>query len=194
MAKWIIPILIMFLLPYVMAATEIQYSEDNLTWINVTSVDEDENEGYQLNLQQDTLYFFRGRTDAGDWIYTSQRTKEGVFSMSIILAGVLGVGALVALFLILTIISARDKPFLANFYFLATFIFATVLSNLIWKVANVNSSPYEPIMFIVYRIMLIITMLMIFIVLTLVTIDAVQLRKWKGNPVDTYRDNLKENE
>ena len=73
MKKWILLIL---LLPSVMAATQIQYSEDNLTWTNVTSVNEDTNEGYQLNLQQDTLYFFRGRTDAGDWVNVSQRTRD----------------------------------------------------------------------------------------------------------------------
>ena len=41
---------------------------------------------------------------------------------------------------------------------------------------------------------MIITMLMIFVVLIMLTIEAVQLRKWKGNPVDNYRDNLRKNE
>ena len=74
MKKWIL--LTLFLFPSVMAATQIQYSEDNLTWTNVTSVNEDANEGYQLNLQQDTLYFFRGRSNSGDWVNVSQRTRD----------------------------------------------------------------------------------------------------------------------
>ncbi len=103
---------------------------------------------------------------------------------------VIGISLIVALFVFLTFATKEEKPFLANFFFLGIFIFTTVLCNLIWKMTNVNASPYEPVMLIVYRIFLIITMLMIFIVLVMVTIDAVQLRKWIGNPVDNYRDNL----
>ena len=113
-------------------------------------------------------------------------------NMLIALVG--GISLIVILFIILTFAVREDKPFLANFFFLGIFIFTTVLSNLIWKITNVNNAPYEPIMLIVYRIFLIITMLMILTVLVLVTIDAVQLRKWKGNPVDDYKDNLEENE
>ena len=113
---------------------------------------------------------------------------------SMLIALVIGVTFIVGLFIFLTFAVKEDKPFLANFFFLGIFIFTTVLSNLLWKITNINSAPYEHIMLIVYRIFLIITMLMIFIVLVLVTIDSVQLRRWKGNPVDNYRDNLKENE
>lgn len=113
---------------------------------------------------------------------------------SMLIALVIGLSLIVALFIILTFAVREEKPFLANFFFLGIFIFSTVLSNLIWKITYVNDAPYEPIMFVVYRIMLIITMLMIFIVLVLVTNDAVQIRKIKGNPIDHYHDNLGKNE
>ena len=113
---------------------------------------------------------------------------------NMLIALVIGVSIIVGLFIFLTFAVKDDKPFLANFFFLGIFIFTTVLSNLIWKITNVNSAPYEPIMFIVYQIMLIITMLMMFIVLVMLTIEVVQIRRWKGNPVDTYRDNLGKNE
>ena len=127
-------------------------------------------------------------------------STEDTFSITIqedgdmLIALVIGISLVVALFIILTFAVKEDKPFLANFFFLGIFIFTTVLSFLLWKITDVNSAPYEPVMFVVYRIFLIITMLMILIVLVLVTIDAVQLRKIKGNPVDNFRDNLGENE
>lgn len=111
---------------------------------------------------------------------------------NMLIALVIGVTFIVGLFIFLTFAVKEDKPFLANFFFLGIFIFTTVLSNLLWKITSINSAPYEPIMLIVYRLFLIITMLMIFIVLLLLTIGAVQLRRWKGNPVDNYRDNLNE--
>ncbi len=111
-----------------------------------------------------------------------------------LIALVIGVTFIVALFIFLTFAVKDDKPFLANFFFLGIFIFVTVLSNLLWKITNVNSAPYEPIMLIVYRIFLIITMLMMFIVLVMLTVEVVKIRKIAGNPVDHYRDNLGKNE
>ncbi len=111
-----------------------------------------------------------------------------------LIALVIGVSIIVGLFIFLTFATKEDKPFLANFFFLGIFIFTTVLSNLIWKITNVNAAPYEPIMLLIYRMMLIITMLMIFIVLVLLTVEVVQVKRIAGNPVDTYRDNLGKNE
>lgn len=113
---------------------------------------------------------------------------------NMLIALVIGVSLIVALFIFLTFAVKEDKPFLANFFFLGIFIFTTVLTNLLWKITSENSAPYEPIMFIIYRMFLVITMLMMFVVLTMLTIEAVKLRRWKGNPVDNYRDNLGKNE
>ena len=41
---------------------------------------------------------------------------------------------------------------------------------------------------------LIITMLMVFIVLLILTIEVIKVRKIAGNPIDNYRDNLGKNE
>ena len=111
-----------------------------------------------------------------------------------LIALVIGVSIIVGLFIFLTFAVKEDKPFLANFFFLGIFIFTTVLANLLHKITVVNSAPYEPITFLIYRLFLIITMLMMFVVLLILTNDAVQMRKWKGNPVDNYRDNLGKNE
>lgn len=111
-----------------------------------------------------------------------------------LIALVIGTSIIVGLFIFLTFAVKDDKPFLANFFFLGIFIFTTILSNLIWKITNINNAPYEPIMLITYRIMLIITMLMIFIVLIMLTVEVVKIRKIAGNPVDNYRDNLGKNE
>ncbi len=120
------------------------------------------------------------------------RTKTGKENMEISM--VIGMGLIVIIFLVLTIVSATIKPFLANFFFLGIFIFTTILTGMIHKITVVNQLDYEPIAFIAYRMILIITMLMIFIVLLLLTIEAVKLRKIEGNPIDTYRDNLGKDE
>lgn len=113
---------------------------------------------------------------------------------NMLIALVIGVTFIVGLFIFLTFAVKEDKPFLANFFFLGIFIFTTVLSFLLWKITNVNSAPYEPIMYIVYYLFLVITMVMMFIVLVMLTVEAVQIRRIAGNPVDHYRDNLRKNE
>ncbi len=113
---------------------------------------------------------------------------------SMLIALVIGVTFIVGLFIFLTFAVKDDKPFLANFFFLGIFIFTTVLSFLLWKITNVNSAPYEPVLFVVYRMFMIITMLMMLIVLVMLTVEVVQIRKIAGNPVDHYRDNLGKNE
>jgi len=111
-----------------------------------------------------------------------------------LIALMIGISLIVALFIFLTFAVKDDKPFLANFFFLGIFIFTTVLCNFMWKIAYVNSAPYEPILLIVYRIFLIITWLMMLVVLVMLTVEVVQVRKIAGNPVDHYRDNLGKNE
>jgi len=74
--KWKLLLIIMLLfVPLVLGAVQIQYGEDNLTWENITNVDDGDGEGYQVNLQPNTLYYFRSRNDTSDWNYSSQRTK-----------------------------------------------------------------------------------------------------------------------
>ena len=111
-----------------------------------------------------------------------------------LIALVIGVSLIVALFIFLTFAVKEDKPFLANFFFLGIFIFTTILSFLLWKITDVNSAPYEPVMYLIYYMFLVITMVMMFIILIILTNDVVQIRRIKGNPVDHYRDNLGKNE
>jgi hypothetical protein len=74
---------------------DIQYSLDNITWRNLTYMNEDTNEGYQINLQPATLYYLRGRYKQGyDWNYTTQRTKAGGESIMASLGILLFVNAL----------------------------------------------------------------------------------------------------
>lgn len=74
-------ILIMMMFLLVMApvfAADIMFSEDNVTWENITSKDDAAMEGYQINLQGGTTYYFRGRENSTDtWRYISQQTKNG---------------------------------------------------------------------------------------------------------------------
>ena len=137
-------------------------------------------------------------TEIGSYLlnFSSRETAKIIIEEdnNMLIALVIGISIIVALFIFLTFAVKEDYPFLANFFFLGIFIFTTVLSNLLWKITNINSAPYEPIMFIVYRIFLIVTMLMMFIILLMLTIESVKLRKWKGNPIDAYRDNLGKDE
>jgi hypothetical protein len=69
-------LLITFLIPISYAYIEIQYSEDNATnWRNITAIDETQKEGYQINLQPATTYYFRGKNQTtGVWYHISQIT------------------------------------------------------------------------------------------------------------------------
>ncbi len=62
-------------LPVVLAGTEIQYSEDNVTWYNVSDHNNETKKAYQWSLQESTLYYFRGKNDTTEWYYTYQQTK-----------------------------------------------------------------------------------------------------------------------
>ncbi len=53
----------------------VEYSEDNSTWKNVTTVDTNVNQAYQINLIKDTTYFSRGRNLTTDWTYLTFITK-----------------------------------------------------------------------------------------------------------------------
>lgn len=137
-------------------------------------------------------------TEPGSYLlnFSSRETAKIIVEEddSMLIALVIGVTFIVGLFIFLTFAVKEDKPFLAHFFFLGIFIFTTVLSFLLWKITDVNSAPYEPVMFILYRVFLIITMLMMLVVLVMLTVEAVKIRKIAGNPIDHYRDNLKKNE
>jgi len=107
---------------------------------------------------------------------------------------VFGIGLLIALFIIFTVALRREHPYLTNFFFIGTFIFMTVETNILWRIAHDAGSVLEPTMLIVYRIMLIITMTMMLIILVLLTKEAVQIRRINGNPVDGIRGSLKMND
>lgn len=78
MLKWIISIIMIIICTSgVESAVLVQYSTDNSTWKNITSIDEDEKEGHQINLDADTLYYIRSSNDSTNWYYTSKRTLEG---------------------------------------------------------------------------------------------------------------------
>jgi len=70
----IIILLLILTLPTVLSA-QVEYSVDNATWKNVTSLDTSAGEGIQLNLQKDAWYHFRGKNDTFDWAYLYVQTK-----------------------------------------------------------------------------------------------------------------------
>lgn len=211
--KWIIPIVLLLTIPLVYGMKECQ-SQMTPSDIPCLLVSSWEHRGlcsdytatiyYSNNTILDTVEL--GENLISGCNITFNYTAPGIYVINdtsgdyaiiyleeddnMLMALVIGVAFIVGLFIFLTTSSKHDKPFLANFFFLGVFIFATVLSNLIWKITNINTSPYEPIMLVLYRVMLIITVLMIFIVLVLLTVDAVKIRKIQGNPIDSYHDNL----
>lgn len=53
----------------------VEYSEDNASWMNVTTVDTGKSQAYQINLIKDTTYFARGRNSTTDFTYLTFITK-----------------------------------------------------------------------------------------------------------------------
>lgn len=89
------------LLNVVEAVITVQYSEENISWQNVTSVTESEKEAFEGRLQPSTLYYFRAKDDDSNWKYTTQRTKAGGEGIMASLAVIAFVSALTAFMFIL---------------------------------------------------------------------------------------------
>lgn len=85
MKKWklhIMMVLVMFLLTIVVSiGTEVQYSADNSTWENVTTINEGNQFAYEDFLLSGTRYYFRVRNDTSNWTYVDDRTSIGVESV-----------------------------------------------------------------------------------------------------------------
>lgn len=80
---WKLAILFMLMLPTISAAAEVQFSENNLTWTNISLMDQSIKQGYQINLQGGRLYYFRAKNESSNYTYTSVRTRtDGERSMS----------------------------------------------------------------------------------------------------------------
>ncbi len=78
MAKWQLILVLFMALPLVSAVVEVQYSEDNITWRNVSLVSQNEQNALQPGLSQDNNYCFRAKNETTDWIYQCGNTLEGL--------------------------------------------------------------------------------------------------------------------
>lgn len=87
--------------PLCLGAVTIEWSDDNATWENITSVDDTEQNGYLINLQENTIYYFRAKNDTSNWVYFNQRTKQSgeVTMSSIAIIGFVTMISLLVLFL-----------------------------------------------------------------------------------------------
>lgn len=75
MLKWIQVIILMLITVQITSgAVIIEWSPDNESWQNVTSIDEKTGIAYQPNLEEGKLYYFRSKNDTTEFIYTSART------------------------------------------------------------------------------------------------------------------------
>lgn len=54
----------------------IEFSDDNATWVNVTSTNQNTGKGFQANLQAETTYFFRAKNETSIFTFLSQMTKS----------------------------------------------------------------------------------------------------------------------
>lgn len=98
-------VLINLIIPIALSAIEVQYSTDNSTWINVTSIDEGLAEAYQINLQGNTQYYFRARNGSTAWQYISRRTKtDGETTMATLSVAIFLIGINLVVFLLPLII------------------------------------------------------------------------------------------
>jgi len=97
MTKWIIIILIIMLVPVVAGATDCQVSYDgNVTWRNITKVEDPIGEGSHFGIPQATLFCIRCKNDTTNYGYVCDRTREGSdtamgsLSITLFLIGLVG--------------------------------------------------------------------------------------------------------
>lgn len=120
--------MLILILP-VITAVQIEYSTDNSTWENVTYVNETNNESYQINLHEDTLYYFRGRYNSStDWIYNNVTTSTSQEDEFMNISIILGLGFVAFLFLYLAFNLDKKEHFLLK---LLLMFFALIICILI---------------------------------------------------------------
>ena len=174
--------IIILLLPFVGAAVQVQYSTDNLTWENITDVDETTNKGYQINLQPSTLYYFRAKNDTSDWGYTSQRTKmDGESVMAGLAITVFILGITIALFWLSAkkgLLDNKYSDFIVRRSFMTLGIFLMILNSAIMAsiASNAGLELTDEMLFFVRMFSLAGYPAMVFLVLgTLIQL----LKEWK---------------
>ena len=123
MKKWLIYLIILICIPSVFA-TECEISEDNLTFVTVTSsvyggyVDEAAGVAHCQNLEADTWYYYRCRENAtASWIYSSAKTLPGGFE-EMELAMIAGIGVIAFFLLYLAINLKEEKHFILKLLFI----------------------------------------------------------------------------
>lgn len=131
--------------------------------------------------------------EATDWCYTFNVTVSGKENTNW-LPLIITVVFLTVLFLVLMLWAKDSMPFLAHFFFMMVIWMIVIISNFSWRFAFEYGLTLQSFLLAFYRIMLIISALITFIMLVMMTIDAVQIRKVKGNPIDSYHDNLDKND
>jgi len=132
--EWKLLIILVLFVPFVYGV-EIHYSEDNLTWVNITNVDEANSKGYQINLKPSTLYYFRSRNESSEWSYTSQRTKmDGETVMAGLAITVFILGITIALFWLSAkkgLLDNKYSDFIVRRCFMVLGIFLMILNSAI---------------------------------------------------------------
>lgn|SRR3990167_2444647 len=142
MKKLIWSFMVLLMIPIVFAPVEIQYSEDNTTWVNVTNVDETRTEAYQITLQEATTYYFRGRNSEGDYNYTQQKTRlSGETSMASV-AGILFIMGIIGVLVLIILAIPNNRT--GNFFrilLLDLIVLLFINSNLF--MTEVSTEVYE---------------------------------------------------
>ena len=106
------------------------------------------------------------------------------------IAIMLGMLVLLGIFAGFTYYFFKAESGLAYFFFLGTFVFLTAITNLAWQIARDAGVIYIGVLLVLYRIMLIVTLMMFFIIATSLIVQAFRLRKQKKTAESIYKDNL----
>jgi len=179
--EWKLLIILVLFVPFVYGV-EIHYSEDNLTWVNITNVDEANSKGYQINLKPSTLYYFRSRNESSEWSYTSQRTKmDGETVMAGLAITVFILGITIALFWLSAkkgLLDNKYSDFIVRRCFMVLGIFLMILNSAIMAsiASNAGLELTDEMLFFVRMFSLAGYPAMVFLVLgTLIQL----LKEWK---------------
>ena len=150
---------LLLLMPSVLSSgiMNIEYSTDNLTWSGITRIKGANQEAYQINLKERTIYYFRGKNDTTDWTYFSQRTKGESIYLSVFLS------LMIITFLILFYKEVKDKEeYNLNlvYVYLFTLLLTTLLS--VFYINRISDITSPSIFFII--VMLVVITLIYFII------------------------------
>lgn len=163
------------------------YSIYNLTDGSVKTADQN------LTNLQGNIYYFNFTLPAGEYIIelcdgSTREVRVAADEDDIMLSVIIALITMLGLFVGLTFYFSGEQSGLTYFFFLGSFIMTDIIIYVVSTIVDDAGLNYAGTLWIVFRVMLTVTLFMFLYVMYLLTQKAISF--WKSRKVDNYHDSL----